>query len=134
MARTDAKARLGLDSVPCTAEEFARHDVVVVSTAHKQFRDPALYARVELVVDTRDLMAPLGSAHPARPAPRWSQDLEGSGARALPAPRVLVDVPTYDERDNVAPLVPRAAAAGRDDRRRWPTTAAPTAPPTRCAA
>jgi UDP-N-acetyl-D-glucosamine dehydrogenase len=50
---------LGLASVPCTADEFARHDVLVVSTAHSDFRDAALYRGVRLVVDTRNLMASL---------------------------------------------------------------------------
>ena len=50
---------LGLKSVPCSAEEFARHDVLVVSTAHSDFRDAALYRGVRLVVDTRNLMASL---------------------------------------------------------------------------
>ena len=45
---------------PARAAEFARHDVLVVSTAHSDFKDAALYAGVKLVVDTRNLMAPLG--------------------------------------------------------------------------
>jgi UDP-N-acetyl-D-glucosamine dehydrogenase len=57
VARPGRDHDLGLASVPCTAEEFARHDVLVVSTAHSDFRDPALYRGVRLVVDTRNLMA-----------------------------------------------------------------------------
>jgi hypothetical protein len=34
--------------------------VLVVSTAHKPFRDSALYRHVSLVVDTRNLVGPLG--------------------------------------------------------------------------
>jgi UDP-N-acetyl-D-mannosaminuronate dehydrogenase len=49
-----------LSSVPCTAEEFARHDAVVISTAHSDFKTAALYARTRLVIDTRNVMAPLG--------------------------------------------------------------------------
>lgn len=49
---------LGLASVACDAAEFARHDVVVVSTAHSVFRDPSLYAGTTLVVDTRNVVRP----------------------------------------------------------------------------
>jgi UDP-N-acetyl-D-glucosamine dehydrogenase len=58
-ARKGRKHALELASVPCTAAEFASHDVVLVSTAHDAFKDPALYAGVSLVVDTRNLVAPL---------------------------------------------------------------------------
>jgi UDP-N-acetyl-D-glucosamine dehydrogenase len=51
------KHDLGLESVPLTAEAFARHDALVVSTAHDLFREAALYEGVRLVVDTRNLMA-----------------------------------------------------------------------------
>jgi UDP-N-acetyl-D-glucosamine dehydrogenase len=57
VARPGRDHDLGLASVPCTAEEFARYDVLVVSTAHSDFRDPALYREVRLVVDTRNLIA-----------------------------------------------------------------------------
>jgi UDP-N-acetyl-D-glucosamine dehydrogenase len=57
VARPGREHDLGLASVPCTGEEFASHDVLVVSTAHSDFRDPALYRGVRLVVDTRNLMA-----------------------------------------------------------------------------
>jgi UDP-N-acetyl-D-glucosamine dehydrogenase len=57
VARPGRDHDLGLASVPCTAQEFALHDVLVVSTAHSDFRDPALYDGVRLVVDTRNLMA-----------------------------------------------------------------------------
>jgi UDP-N-acetyl-D-mannosaminuronate dehydrogenase len=55
--------------VPCTAEEFARHDVLVVSTAHSDFKAAHLYSGVRLVVDTRNLMAPLGLGGPGAPGP-----------------------------------------------------------------
>jgi UDP-N-acetyl-D-glucosamine dehydrogenase len=55
-ARPGRKHDIGLKSVPCTAEAFAGYDAVVVSTAHKQFSDPALYAHVNLVVDTRNIV------------------------------------------------------------------------------
>lgn len=45
-----------LRSVPCTAEEFARHDALVLSTAHTAFRDPELYRGASLVVDTRNVV------------------------------------------------------------------------------
>ncbi len=53
------KHDLGLASVPVTPEAFARHDAVVVSTAHDQFKDAALYRDVPLVVDTRNVLAAL---------------------------------------------------------------------------
>ncbi len=60
VARKGRQHDLRLVSVPCTAEEFARHDAIVVSTAHKAFRDKALYKGARLVVDTRNLVLPLG--------------------------------------------------------------------------
>ena len=60
VARPGREHDIRLSSVPCTAAEFARHDVLVVSTAHSDFKDAALYAGAMLVVDTRNLMAPLG--------------------------------------------------------------------------
>ncbi len=56
IARRSRKHDLGLRSVPCTPEEFGRYDAVLVSTAHSQFRDPALYANVKLAVDTRNIL------------------------------------------------------------------------------
>jgi UDP-N-acetyl-D-glucosamine dehydrogenase len=50
------KHALDLKSVPCTAEELGRYDVVLISTAHRQFKDPALYAQAKLVVDTRNIV------------------------------------------------------------------------------
>jgi UDP-N-acetyl-D-glucosamine dehydrogenase len=69
-ARKGRKHDLQLESVPCRAEVFAEYDAVVVATAHDAFKDLALYRDVALVVDTRNLIAPL------RPAP-------GSGPRRL---------------------------------------------------
>jgi UDP-N-acetyl-D-glucosamine dehydrogenase len=59
VAHQTRKHDLGLTSVPCTAEVFARYDAVVVSTAHEFFKRPELYSGVKLVVDTRNIMAPL---------------------------------------------------------------------------
>jgi UDP-N-acetyl-D-glucosamine dehydrogenase len=69
VARPGREHDIRLASVPCTAEEFARHDALVVSTAHSDFRDPALYRDARLVVDTRNLMAPLGLGAPGVPGP-----------------------------------------------------------------
>ena len=55
-ARKGRRHRFELRSVPCTAEEFGLHDAIVVSTAHSQFRDPELYRKTSLVVDTRNLV------------------------------------------------------------------------------
>jgi UDP-N-acetyl-D-glucosamine dehydrogenase len=69
VARPGREHDLRLSSVPCTPEEFARHDVLVVSTAHSDFKERDLYAGVRLVVDTRNLMAPLGLGRPGGPGP-----------------------------------------------------------------
>jgi UDP-N-acetyl-D-glucosamine dehydrogenase len=53
------KHDLGLTSVPCTAETFASYDALVIATAHDVFKDPALFRGAQLVVDTRNLVAPL---------------------------------------------------------------------------
>jgi len=61
-ARQGRKHNLKLASVPCTAESFGQHDVVVLSTGHAQFRDPALYAKVGVLVDSRNaVQLPEGS-------------------------------------------------------------------------
>jgi UDP-N-acetyl-D-glucosamine dehydrogenase len=60
VARPGREHDIGLSSVPCTADEFARYDVLVVSTAHTDFKEAALFSRVKLVVDTRNLVASLG--------------------------------------------------------------------------
>jgi len=69
VARRGREHDIGLASVPCSAGEFARHDVLVVSTAHSDFKDARLYAGVRLVVDTRNLMAPLGLGTAGQPGP-----------------------------------------------------------------
>jgi UDP-N-acetyl-D-glucosamine dehydrogenase len=56
-AKKVRKHDLGLKSVPCTAEEFGRYDALVLSTAHREFKDPALYAKTALLVDTRNAVA-----------------------------------------------------------------------------
>lgn len=61
-ARKGRKHDLGLASVPCTAEELAKYDAVLVSTAHAAFKDPALYEQVRLVVDTRNIVHPAPGA------------------------------------------------------------------------
>jgi UDP-N-acetyl-D-glucosamine dehydrogenase len=61
-ARHGRKHKLELSSIPCTAEAFADFDAVVLSTGHKQFKDPALYANVGIVVDSRNVVKlPAGS-------------------------------------------------------------------------
>jgi UDP-N-acetyl-D-glucosamine dehydrogenase len=60
VARAGREHDIGLSSVPCTGDEFARHDAIVVSTAHSDFRDGTLFARAKLVVDTRNLVASIG--------------------------------------------------------------------------
>jgi UDP-N-acetyl-D-glucosamine dehydrogenase len=53
-AHKGRKFDLDLASVPCTAEEFGRYDLVLLSTPHSQFRDASLYRNVALAVDTRN--------------------------------------------------------------------------------
>ncbi len=53
-AKKVRKHDLGLKSVPCTAEEFGRYDALVLTTAHREFKEPALYAETKLLVDTRN--------------------------------------------------------------------------------
>ncbi len=61
VARRSRKHDLGLRSVPCTAEEFAKYDALVISTPHRQFKDPGLYRSAKLVVDTRNIAPRDGS-------------------------------------------------------------------------
>lgn len=56
LARRGRKHDLGLQSIPCTAEAIGKYDAVVVSTPHTQFRDPALWAKVRLAIDTRNIV------------------------------------------------------------------------------
>ena len=56
VARKGRKHDLGLSSVPCTADEFAKFDAVVVSTAHGAFKDQSLYSKTRLVIDTRNIV------------------------------------------------------------------------------
>jgi len=58
VARPGRKHNIGLASVPCTAEALGGYDALVVATAHQQFKDPALYREVGLVVDSRNIVRP----------------------------------------------------------------------------
>ena len=49
---------LRLESVPPTAEEFGKYDVLVLATAHDAFKDPGLYADVAILCDTRNVVEP----------------------------------------------------------------------------
>jgi len=61
VAHPGRKHDLGLRSVPLTAEEFGKYDALILSTAHTAFKDPALYAGVRLLCDTRNaVQAPEG--------------------------------------------------------------------------
>ena len=46
---------------------FAEFDALLVATAHEDLKNPALYARSKLVVDTRNLIAPLFKGAPPVP-------------------------------------------------------------------
>jgi len=56
VARPGRHHDIQLESVPCSAQAFEGYDAVVVSTGHRQFRDPALYRGVKLLVDTRRIV------------------------------------------------------------------------------
>jgi UDP-N-acetyl-D-glucosamine dehydrogenase len=58
-ARKGRRHHLTLASVPCNPERFAAYDAVLIATAHDAFKDLELYREVPLVVDTRNLLAPL---------------------------------------------------------------------------
>jgi UDP-N-acetyl-D-glucosamine dehydrogenase len=58
-ARKTRKHDLDLESIPISPEAFAKYDAVVVATAHDEFKDAALYRDVRLVIDTRNMLAPL---------------------------------------------------------------------------
>ncbi len=66
VARRGRKHDLGLTSVACTPDEFAKYDAVLVSTPHSQFKDPKLYANARLVIDTRNIVPQDGSAKVVR--------------------------------------------------------------------
>jgi UDP-N-acetyl-D-glucosamine dehydrogenase len=62
-ARHGRKHKLEMASIPCTAAAFSVYHAVVLSTGHKAFREPSLYAKVPLLVDTRNaVQLPAGSA------------------------------------------------------------------------
>jgi UDP-N-acetyl-D-glucosamine dehydrogenase len=67
------KYKVALSSVPCTPEAFAGFDALVVATAHDEFKKPELYRNVKLVVDSRNMIAPL------------LKDLQGSPMRLVKA-------------------------------------------------
>ncbi len=56
VARRGRKHDINLSSVPCTPEEFANYDAVLISTAHSQFAEADLYKSAKLVIDTRNIV------------------------------------------------------------------------------
>lgn len=56
VARPGRRNNPVLHSVPLSPEEFGKYDLVLLSTAHGEFSDPALYASTRLVVDTRNVV------------------------------------------------------------------------------
>jgi UDP-N-acetyl-D-glucosamine dehydrogenase len=68
-ARKGRKHDLDLVSVACSQRVFASYDAVVIATAHEPFKDLSLYRDVALVIDSRNVIAPLlarGAAGPRR--------------------------------------------------------------------
>jgi UDP-N-acetyl-D-glucosamine dehydrogenase len=60
LARLGRRNKREMRSAPCTREEFARYDALVVATAHTAFRDAALYEGASLVIDTRNMIRASG--------------------------------------------------------------------------
>jgi UDP-N-acetyl-D-glucosamine dehydrogenase len=58
---------INLSSVPCTAATFAGYDAIVVATAHDAFKNAELYPSAKLVIDTRNVVAPLFGNRSVRP-------------------------------------------------------------------
>lgn len=56
IARRGRKHDLNLSSVPCSVDEFAKYDALLVSTAHGSFKDQSLYSKARLVIDTRNIV------------------------------------------------------------------------------
>jgi UDP-N-acetyl-D-glucosamine dehydrogenase len=68
VAKKTRKHDLGLRSVPVDPDVFARYDAVVIATAHDVFKDARLYRDAELVIDTRNVVAPaLGGRWTGKP-------------------------------------------------------------------
>jgi UDP-N-acetyl-D-glucosamine dehydrogenase len=59
------KYSFAMSSVPCTRQAFAAFDVVLLATAHDQFKERSLWSGLPLVVDTRNLIEPLFADNPA---------------------------------------------------------------------
>ncbi len=57
--RKTRKRDLGMTSVPCDGASFAAYDALVVATAHDVFKKAELFRSAKLVVDTRNMVAPL---------------------------------------------------------------------------
>jgi len=58
VARPGRRHDIGLASVPCTADTLSGYDALVLATAHRDFDVPDLYAGVDLLVDTRNVVKP----------------------------------------------------------------------------
>lgn len=55
-ARPGRHHDLGKKSVACDADTFEQYDAVVLLTAHTEFKDPSLYGKCKLLVDTRNVV------------------------------------------------------------------------------
>jgi UDP-N-acetyl-D-glucosamine dehydrogenase len=55
-AKRGRKFDLDMQSVPCTADEFAKYDAILLSTPHDQFKDATLYSKASVVIDTRNVV------------------------------------------------------------------------------
>lgn len=56
VARPGRRNNTKMRSVPLAPEEFDRYDLLLLSTAHAEFRNPAFYRDAKLVVDTRNVV------------------------------------------------------------------------------
>jgi len=65
-ARKGRKHDIAMESIPVSAEAFGGYDALLVATAHAEFKDPALYRHVSLVIDTRNVVSANPETGPKR--------------------------------------------------------------------
>jgi UDP-N-acetyl-D-glucosamine dehydrogenase len=61
-SRKTRKHDIGMRTVPCDNATFQAYDAVVIATAHDAFKAPGLFDGAGLIVDTRNIVAPLVAA------------------------------------------------------------------------
>lgn len=56
VARPGRKHHPQMRSAPLSEDEFAKYDLLLLATAHREFLSPELYRKVKLVIDTRNVI------------------------------------------------------------------------------